>query len=210
MTDYGYARVSTADQNPQLQFDALINAGIDEQHIYTDHLSGTREDRPGLAAVLAVMEDGDSLTVWRLDRLGRSTSHLIRTIEALGERGVDFRSLRDPIDTTSPAGRLTFRLIASIAQFEREITQERTIAALATAKAQGKTLGRHTSVSPEQFQHIYRLHSHGWTQSKIAKVTGLSRPTIGRVVRGEIQQLAGLVPAEEFDDLPMWSAKAKG
>lgn len=208
MTAYGYARVSTVDQDPQLQFDALMEAGVDYQHIYTDHLSGTRDDRPGLAAVLDVVGDGDSLTVWRLDRLGRSTSHLIHTIDSLGERGVDFRSLRDPIDTTSPAGRLMFRLIASIAQFEREVIQERTTAALAAARARGVRLGRRTSVSVEQFHHIHRLHENGWQQTQIAKVTGLSRAAVGRVVRGEIGQLAGLEPTSEFTDLPMWGQDA--
>ena len=106
MTEYAYARVSTLDQDPRLQLDALLAAGVPEENIYVDHASGTRQDRPALAVALSSATAGDRLTVWRLDRLGRSLPHLVTTVEDLGRRGVLFRSLSDPIDTSTASGRL--------------------------------------------------------------------------------------------------------
>ncbi|WP_456236790.1 recombinase family protein [Brevibacterium rongguiense] len=103
MSVYGYARVSTADQNPQLQLDALTAAGIDAEHTFTDKASGASPDRPALSGLMATLTAGDTLVVWKFDRLGRSTPHLVGLLDELGERGVDFRSLTDPIDTSAPA-----------------------------------------------------------------------------------------------------------
>lgn len=189
MTSWGYARVSTVDQDTAPQFDALRRAGIDEDHIITDHASGTREDRPGLTRLLKELEEGDVLTVWKLDRLGRSLAHLIRLVDELGKRGVEFRSLTDAIDTTTTAGRLTFHIIASVAQFEREVTVERTRAALALAKQSGRPLGRPTAVTPEQYEAIHRLRAEGKSHVVIGRTTGLTRAVVGRVLRGEIASL---------------------
>lgn len=146
MTQWGYARVSRVDQDPAPQFDALRRAGVDEAQLVVDHASGSQDNRPGLTRLLEQLEAGDVLTVWKLDRLGRSLPHLIAIIDSLGERGVEFRSLTDPIDTTTPGGRLLFAVIGAVAQFERELIAERTKAALITARERNATLGRPTQV----------------------------------------------------------------
>ena len=117
MTSWGYARLSTVDQDTAPQFDALRRAGIDDAHIVTDHASGTREDRPGLVQLLEQLQPGDVLTVWKLDRLGRSLAHLISLVDELGKRGVEFRSLTDALDTMTPGGRLMFHIVGAVAQF---------------------------------------------------------------------------------------------
>jgi len=205
MTSWGYARVSTVDQDTAPQFDALRRAGIDEAHIVTDHASGTREDRPGLVQLLEQLQPGDVLTVWKLDRLGRSLAHLISLVDELGKRGVEFRSLTDALDTTTPGGRLMFHIVGAVAQFEREITVERTKAALALAKRSGRPLGRPSLVSQEQYEQIHRLRDEGKSHVVIGKSTGLKRAVVGRVLRGEIASLdrftrdteAGASPRDE-------------
>lgn len=189
MPNWGYARVSTVDQDTAPQFDALRRAGIDEDHIITDHASGTREDRPGLTRLLTQLEPGDVLTVWKLDRLGRSLAHLISLVDALGRQGVEFRSLTEALDTTTPGGRLLFNVVGAVAQFEREITVERTRAALELAKRNGRSLGRPTHVKPAQYEQIHRLRAEGKSHIVIAESTGLSRAVVGRVLRGEIASL---------------------
>jgi DNA invertase Pin-like site-specific DNA recombinase len=139
MTDYGYARVSTRDQDPQLQINALEQAGC--WPIVKEHASGVAKKRPVLDEVLAQLRPGDQLTVWKLDRLGRSITFLHRTIEDLIERGISFRSLTDPIDTTSPQGRLQLGILASFSAFERELIKERTLAGKARMKAEGRHTG---------------------------------------------------------------------
>ena len=136
----GYARVSTAEQNTALQTDALRNAGC--ERVFEDTASGAKSDRPGLAAALAYLRDGDVLAVWRLDRLGRSLPHLIETIGALEARGVGFRSLTESIDTTTPGGRLIFHVFGALGQFERDLIRERTKAGLSAAAARGRKGGR--------------------------------------------------------------------
>jgi DNA invertase Pin-like site-specific DNA recombinase len=194
LSEFGYARVSTLDQSPDLQLDALAAAGVPREAIYTEHISGTKDARPELSAVLAALQAGDRLTVWKLDRLGRSMSHLVRTIEDLGNRGVQFRSLQDPIDTSTANGRLMFGIFAAMAQFERELIQERTLAGLAAAKSRGVRMGRPTKVNSEQVRLINQLANGGTPHRRIALATGLSRAVIGRVLRGEI---ASLIPRAE-------------
>ena len=139
----GYARVSTVEQELNLQIDALLAHGVKKQHLYCDKLSGTREDRPGLAACNAALRPGDTLIVWRLDRLGRSMCHLVNMIEDLKERGIGFRSISDGmIDTTSASGELVLNIFSALAQFERRLIQERTKAGLAAARARGRKGGR--------------------------------------------------------------------
>ncbi len=139
----GYARISTSDQELALQLDALEKAGCHGDHIYSDQVSGARADRPGLVACLAELAEGDTLVVWRLDRLGRSMSHLVVLIDELRERGVDFKSLQDgAIDTTTASGELMFMVFSALAQFERRLIQERTRAGLTAARARGRNGGR--------------------------------------------------------------------
>src|ERR671932_1719819 len=136
----GYARVSTNEQNLDLQRDALERAGCDL--IFDDHVSGIKARRPGLEQALSHLRAGDTLVVWRLDRLGRSLRHLIDTVTDLQERGIGFKSLTESIDTTTSGGRLVFNIFASLAEFEREIIRERTLAALQSARARGRKGGR--------------------------------------------------------------------
>lgn len=139
----GYARVSTDDQNIDLQLDALIKSGCQKNNIYFDKVSGAKSDRPGLKKCMDSLQKGDTLIVWRLDRLGRSMSHLVSTIEDLKERGIGFRSICDgAIDTTTASGELVFNMFSSLAQFERRLIQERTKAGLSAARARGKIGGR--------------------------------------------------------------------
>ena len=147
----GYARVSTADQSTDLQKDALMAAGVDERNIYIDKASGKRDDRPGLEACLKALREGDSLVVWRLDRLGRSLKHLVATVQDLVERGVGFRVLTGQganIDTATASGKLVFGIFAALAEFERELIVERTKAGLAAAKVRGRKGGRKPKLSP--------------------------------------------------------------
>ena len=140
---FGYARVSTDDQNLSLQLEALTKHGIPASQIFKDKLSGARCDRPGLLKCLDTLDSGDVLIVWRLDRLGRSMRHLITIVEDLRDRGVGFRSLQEgAIDTTTASGELIFNIFSALAQFERRLIQERTKAGLAIARARGRHGGR--------------------------------------------------------------------
>jgi DNA invertase Pin-like site-specific DNA recombinase len=136
----GYARVSTFDQDPALQLDALTAAGCGK--VFEDRASGARTDRPGLQKALDYAREGDVLIVWKLDRLGRSLPHLIETVSTLEKRAVGFRSLTEAIDTTTPGGRLVFHLFGALGQFERDLIRERTRAGLAAAEARGRNGGR--------------------------------------------------------------------
>ena len=136
----GYARVSTSDQRLDLQQDALRGVGC--ERIFTDTASGAKAGRPGLAAALDTCREGDILVVWKLDRLGRSLSHLVEVVQVLAERNVSFRSLQEQLDTTTSGGKLIFHLFASLAEFERDVIRERTNDGLAAARARGRKGGR--------------------------------------------------------------------
>jgi len=139
----GYARVSTQEQDVQLQMDALEKAGCSKNDIFSDCISGAKTQRPGLEKCLEQLQTGDVLLVWRLDRLGRSMVHLIKLVEDLGKKGIGFRSLCDGvIDTTTASGELIFNIFSSLAQFERRLIQERTRAGLDSARARGRKGGR--------------------------------------------------------------------
>lgn len=139
----GYARVSTEEQNLDLQINALKEIGCHENHIFSDKVSGSKSHRPGLEQCLQNLEKGDTLIVWRLDRLGRSMTHLIRLIEELRQQDISFKSICDgAIDTTTASGELIFNIFSSLAQFERRLIQERTIAGLTAARARGRLGGR--------------------------------------------------------------------
>jgi DNA invertase Pin-like site-specific DNA recombinase len=146
----GYARVSTPDQKLSLQHDALERAGC--ERVFDDQASGARADRPGLAEALAYLRSGDTLVVWKLDRLGRSMSHLIQKISELAARGIGFRSLTESIDTTTPGGMLVFNIFGSLAQFERDLIRERTQAGLRAARERGSKGGRRPVVTPDKLR----------------------------------------------------------
>lgn len=144
----GYARVSTTEQNPALQRDALAKAGCED--VFEDQASGTEAERPGLARALGHMRCGDTLVVWKLDGLGRSMAHLIETVRKLEAKGVGFRSLTEGVDTTTPGGTLVFHIFGALAQFERDLIRERTNAGLKAAEARGHKGGRRPVVTPDR------------------------------------------------------------
>jgi DNA invertase Pin-like site-specific DNA recombinase len=179
----GYARVSTALQDEALQLDALKAAGC--ARIYTDHVSTRLERRPQLDRVLERADAGDTIVVWRLDRLGRSLKELIGIVTALGERGVQLRSLTEALDTATPGGRLLFHIMGSIAEFERDLIRERTMAGLAAARARGRKGGRPSSMTPHKVAVARQMYDakddQGRTRhtvAEIAAVIGTSRSTI--------------------------------
>ena len=175
---YGYARVSTAEQDPALQTDALTAAGVDRGRVFVDVASGALTTRPRLEMLLAELRPGDTLVVWRLDRLGRSLAHLVALVAELGERGVGFVSLTEAIDTTTPAGRPLFGVMASLAQFERDVIRERTTAGLAAAKARGRVGGRPPIMTPDKLAVARRMLAEGKSKAAVAKTIGVSRPTL--------------------------------
>ena len=162
----GYARVSTQDQNPDLQRDALAAAGC--ARVFEDAVSGARVERPGLAQALDYVRDGDVFVVWKLDRLGRSLPHLIETVAGLEAKGVGFRSLTEAIDTTTPGGRLVFHLFGALGEFERDLIRERTRAGLAAAAARGRKGGRKPVATPERIARARVLIARGLTVREAA------------------------------------------
>ena len=179
---FGYARVSTTDQDAQLQHDALTAAGC--YRIFTDTASGALQSRPELNKLLDQLRPGDTLVVWRLDRLGRSIRHLIDQLSELQDRGIEFRSLQENIDTTSPGGRLVFHIFASLAEFERDLIKERTHAGLAAARARGRTGGRPPSLTDDQITTARKLYDQqDMTVAQIGEVLSVSRSTIYRALQ---------------------------
>lgn len=150
MVAIGYARVSTGEQDLSLQLDALNEAGC--ERVFQDHASGVLADRPGLAQAVSYAREGDTVIVWKLDRLGRSMKHLLEIVGELQDRGVGFRSVTENIDTTTPGGRLVFHLFGALAQFERDLIKERTRAGLLAAAARGRRGGRQSVITPEKLE----------------------------------------------------------
>ncbi len=191
----GYARVSKADgsQVLDLQQDALIDAGVKSEHIYSDQISGKKDQRPGLEACLKALRQGDTLVVWKLDRLGRSLKHLVNTIQELSERGVGFKVLAGQgadIDTTTAAGKLVFGIFAALAEFERELIRERTIAGLNAARARGKKGGRKHNLTKGQVRLAQAsMQSRDTSVSELCQELGVSRQTLYRYVgpKGELR-----------------------
>jgi DNA invertase Pin-like site-specific DNA recombinase len=155
----GYARVSTQDQNLELQREALSKAGC--KKVFEDKVSGTRADRPGLAKTLEMLREGDTLVVWKLDRLGRSVKQLVDLVGDLHKHGVQFRSLTDSIDTGTPSGRFFFHVMASLAEMERELTVERTRAGLEVAKQLGRKGGRKPKMTDSKIESAKKLLASG-------------------------------------------------
>jgi DNA invertase Pin-like site-specific DNA recombinase len=173
----GYARVSTDDQNLNLQMDALQQAGCTK--IYSDRISGIKTARPGLSQALDVAREGDVLVVWRLDRLGRSLKDLIEIMSKLDEREIGLSSLSESLTTTSSSGKLIFHLFGALAEFERNLTRERTTAGLVAARARGHKGGRPKALDPVKRQLAVKLYTEGeHTIIEICRLMGISKPTL--------------------------------
>ena len=178
----GYARVSTDDQNLDLQHDALRKAGIADDRLYSDTASGKDADRKELLACLKALREGDTLVVWRLDRLGRSLPDLVRIVGELEQRGVSFESLTEKIETGSAAGKLVFHVFAALAEFERNLIRERTRAGLVAARARGRAGGRKPKLSEAQIKEINQMvDAQKLPIGRIAELYGVSRTTIYKV-----------------------------
>lgn len=177
MATIGYARVSTDQQTTDQQIDALKGAGC--ERIFGETVS-SRRDLPELAACLDYLRAGDTLVVWRLDRLGRSVSHLTSTVQDIEARGITLRSLREVIDTSTASGKLVLGIFAVLAEFERDLVQERTIAALAAKKARGEPLGRRPALNSEQVAAARTLIAQGDSIAAVARTFGVGRSTVYR------------------------------
>src|SRR6201981_655762 len=180
----GYARVSTGHQSLDQQRDALIAAGVEPNRVYTDKLSGTstREQRPGLAALLDYAREGDAIVVVGIDRLGRDAAEVMTTIRELGERGIVLRSLREGIDTSNATGRMVAGVLASLAELELELGRERRSAAWEARRARGQSIGRPRALNASKAALAQRMHASGEPARTIASALGVSRATVYRVL----------------------------
>lgn len=173
----GYARISTADQNLDLQIEALQKIGC--LKIFTDIASGAKSDRPGLEEALNYLREGDTLVVWKLDRLGRSLSHLLQVIETLSQRGIQFKSITDSaIDTTTPSGQLMLSMIAALSEFERNLIRERTKEGLAVAKARGRKGGRRPVITDQKLKKAKQLIDKGLTVREAASAINVGKSSL--------------------------------
>ncbi len=180
----GYARVSTRKQNLEMQIRALEDAGC--QQIYQEQASGARADRPELVRMLAQLRKGDTLVVWKIDRIGRSLRHLVNLIDELQQQGVGFHSLSDQINTTTAQGRLVFNIFASLAEFERELISERTLAGQDNARRNGKRIGRPAGLSEEKLKKASAAKSlflQGYKKTEIAEQLGISTRSVQRYLK---------------------------
>jgi DNA invertase Pin-like site-specific DNA recombinase len=185
----GYARVSTHDQTLALQQDALTAAGCDR--VFTDQgVSGSAIKRPGLDRALKALQSGDTLVVWKLDRLGRSLSHLVQLMTGFGERGIGFESLTEKIDTGSATGRLVLHIAAVFGEFERGLITERTKAGVAAAKRRGVQLGRKPSLTATQIAHARSLLEAGESPRRVAVTFRVCRTTLWRALKTEPEMVA--------------------
>ena len=176
----GYMRVSSDSdrQNTDLQRDALLAAGVDARHLFEDHASGARDDRHGLSKALEFVRPGDVLVVWKLDRLGRSLSHLLSIVTTLKDRQVAFRSLTEGMDTTTASGELLFHVFGALAQYERALTHERVIAGLAAANRRGRVGGRPAAIVGEKREAIIAALNGGMSKAAVCRNFGVKRTTL--------------------------------
>lgn len=176
----GYMRVSSDNdrQSTDLQRDALVAAGVDMRHLFEDRASGAKDDRPGLAKALDFVQPGDVLVVWKLDRLGRSLSHLLTIVTTLRERQVAFRSLTEGMDTTTPSGEFLFHVFGALAQYERALTHERVMAGLAAAQRRGRRGGRPPAISGEKLDAILAALDGGMSKAAVCRNFGVKRTTL--------------------------------
>lgn len=176
----GYLRVSSDSdrQRTALQRDALLAAGVDARHLFEDQASGARDDRPGLRACLEYLQPGDTLVVWKLDRLGRSLPHLLQLITGLKEKQVGFRSLTEQMDTTTAHGELLFQLFGALAQYERALTRERVQAGLAAARRRGRRGGRPRALDNEKLAAVIAALNQGTSKAAVCRTFGIPRSTL--------------------------------
>jgi DNA invertase Pin-like site-specific DNA recombinase len=176
----GYMRVSSDGdrQVMDLQRDALLAAGVDERHLFEDRASGSRDDRAGLAKALDFLKPGDCFVVWKLDRLGRSLSHLLATVNDLKQRGVAFRSLTEQMDTTTPQGEFLFHVFGALSQFERSLIQERVKAGLAAARRRGRRGGRPVAIDTEKMAAVVAALDGGATKASVCRTFAVKRSTL--------------------------------
>ncbi len=176
----GYMRVSTDNdrQSTDLQRDALLAAGVDVRHLFQDHASGARDDRPGLAKALEYLQSGDVLVVWKLDRLGRSLAHLLGIVNSLKEKRVGFRSLTESMDTTTPSGEFLFQVFGALAQYERALTRERVKAGLAAAKRRGRRGGRPLAITGEKLDAILAALDGDMSKAAVCRNFEVKRTTL--------------------------------
>ena len=176
----GYMRVSSDSdrQSTDLQRDALLAAGVDARHLFEDHASGAKDDRAGLAKALAFVQPGDVLVVWKLDRLGRSLSHLLEIVNTLKDRQVSFRSLTEGMDTSTASGELLFHVFGALAQYERALIQERVVAGLAAAKRRGRVGGRPKAIVGEKLDAIVVSLNAGMSKAAVCRNFGVKRTTL--------------------------------
>lgn len=178
----GYARVSTQDQNPEFQTDALEKAGCEQ--IFQEKVTGSSRDRPELSQCLRMLRDGDTLVVWKLDRLARSLKDLVEIVYDLNQRGVGFKSLTEAIDTTSAGGKLVFHIFAALAEFERSLIQERTKAGLQAARARGRKGGRPPKLSASEIRQAQAmLLDPDMTKTEVAKHFKVTRATLNKALQ---------------------------
>src|SRR3982750_4741813 len=178
----GYARISTTDQTLNLQRDALLKAGCSK--IFTDTASGAKAEREGLTEAISYVREGDTLVVWKLDRLRPPLKDLIERITQLNDRKIGFKSITENIDTTTSGGKLIFHIFGALAEFERDIIRERTNAGLEAARARGKLRGRPPALSAEKIKQARRLYADtGTSVAEICKMLGISRHTLRRYVK---------------------------
>lgn len=176
----GYMRVSTDSdrQTTDLQKDALLKEGVDERHIFSDYASGMKDDRNGLKRAIKYMKRGDCLVVWKLDRLGRSLSHLLDIIDDFKKKGVGFRSLTENMDTTTPQGELFFHIFGALSQYERSLIRERIMAGLESAKQRGRKGGRPRKLDNEKFQSIMLALDSGQSKASVCRTFQVPRTTL--------------------------------
>ena len=181
----GYVRVSSESdrQNSDLQRDALIAVGVDSRHLFEDRASGARTDRPGLTQALAFVRPGDVLVVWKLDRLGRSLTHLIEIVNTLKANQVAFRSLTEGMDTTTASGELFFHVFGALAQYERALIKERVTAGLAAARHRGRIGGRPPAISSEKLAAIVESLRGGMSKAAVCRTFGVKRTTLIETLR---------------------------
>lgn len=198
----GYARVSTEDQDLTLQLDALTKAGVNPSRVYKEKASGADDERPAFIAMFRALRPGDTLVVWKLDRLGRRLGRLIQTIDKIKERGAHLRVLTESIDTTTPTGVLMFHIIGAFAEFERNMGIERTKAGLAAARARGRVGGRRRQITPEMVEELVRLTGdeaeggQGVPVRDAAKRLGIS----ASAAYGELRRVAEEAGANDLEE----------
>ncbi|WP_273836274.1 recombinase family protein [Guptibacillus sedimenti] len=180
---FGYARVSTKDQNLHMQFDALKKYGVEEKNIYSEKITGTKKDRPAFTEMLKYLREGDTVVVYKLDRIGRSTKHLVDLINNFQEKEINFVSINENIDTTTAMGKLVFTIFSGLAQFERDIISERTKSGLDAARARGRKGGR-PKKDQSKLDMAFRMYdSKEYSIQEILDATGISRATFYRYLK---------------------------